>query len=233
VRHRSVAPRIDRTPAAPSARPGARAPRPHPKGSRGPISGITPIVFALCLLPFALIAWHVLYDVRSLGANPIKEVEHRTGLWTIRFVAFTLAITPLRRLSGWNVLVRYRRMIGLFAFFYATVHLSVYAGVDLELDLGEVGSEIVKRPYLVVGFTSWLLLVPLAITSTRGWIRRLGGRRWNRLHQLVYLTAVGGTIHFIWSQKKDVREALCYAALFASLLGYRVWMRFAQRSRRP
>ena len=148
-----------------------------------------PAVFLLALLPFAFLAvklWLV-YTGRNddlLGAEPVERLEHETGQWALRFVAFTLAVTPLRRLTGWNWLAKYRRMLGLFAFFYATAHLAVFAALDLELDLGEVAAEIVKRPYITIGMLCWLALVPLAGTSTKGWIRRLGGRRSDRPHRL-------------------------------------------------
>ena len=207
----------------------------RPPRRRDPAALAKPALFVLALLPFALLAWRfwLVYTGRDdwlLGAEPIKRVEHDTGRWALRFVAFTLAVTPLRKLTGWNWLARYRRMLGLFAFFYATVHLSIYAGLDLELDLGEVSKEIVKRPYITVGMLSWLALLPLAVTSTKGWIRRLGGRRWNRLHRLTYAVAVGGTVHFWWSVKKDVTEPLLYALVFAGLLGYRL---LARARRRP
>jgi sulfoxide reductase heme-binding subunit YedZ len=188
---------------------------------------LKPALFVAAALPFALLAGR-LYLVYTgahpdlLGAEPVERLEHATGQWALRFVALTLAVTPLRRLTGWNGLAAYRRMLGLFAFFYATTHLAVYAGLDLELELGEVAAEIVKRPYITLGMLSWLALVPLAVTSTTGWIRRLGGRRWSRLHRLTYAVAVGGTVHFWWSVKKDVTEPLLYALVFALLLGYRI-----------
>ena len=201
-----------------------------PRGTRRPATffrALKPLVFALALVPLALLAWRASAD--ALGANPIKELEHATGRWAIRFLALSLAITPLRKLSGWGGLASYRRPLGLFAFFYATVHLAVFAGLDLELDFGDVGREIVKRPYITLGFASWLMLVPLAVTSTKGWIRRLGGRRWNRLHRLVYAVAVLATIHYFWSQKKDVTEPLLFTAVLAPLLAYRVWTTLAKR----
>lgn len=191
---------------------------------------LKPAVFLLALLPVVVLAvqLYLVYTGQNeelLGAEPVKRLEHETGQLALRFVGLTLAVTPLRKLTGWNWLVKYRRMLGLFAFFYATVHLSVFAGLDLELDFGEVGREIIKRPYITVGMASWLMLLPLAVTSTKGWIRRLGGRRWNRLHQLTYLVAIGGTVHFWWSVKKDITEPLIYALVFTMLLGYRLWAR--------
>ena len=179
-------------------------PAPRPAAPRGrPLAQRvgTPLVVALSALPILWIAWSAYAD--HLGANPIREIVIRTGLWTLRFLALSLAVTPLRRVTDWSWLQLFRRMLGLFAFFYATVHFGIYLGIDVELDLAEVGKSIVKRPYITVGFTAWLRLVPLALTSTNGWIRRLGGARWNRLHQLVYATAVLGTLHYLWSVKKD------------------------------
>ena len=195
---------------------------------------VRPALFALAALPFAVLATqlYLVYTGRRpdlLGAEPVERLEHESGQLALRFVAFTLAVTPLRRLTGWNAVAGYRRMLGLFAFFYATVHLAVFAALDLELDLAELASEIVERPYITVGMASWLALVPLAVTSTRGWVRRLRGGRWARLHRLTYAVAVGGTVHFWWSVKKDVTEPLVYALVFAVLLGYRV----ATRARRP
>jgi sulfoxide reductase heme-binding subunit YedZ len=208
--------------ATPSARARDRRDRPRaPRARRRDWAArLKPLVFCLALLPFVVLAWqlYAVYTGRSadlLGANPVKRLEHETGQLALRFVAFTLAVTPLRRLTGWNGLARYRRMLGLFAFFYASVHLSV------------------KRPYITVGMLSWLMLLPLAVTSTTGWIRRLGGRRWSRLHRLTYLVAIGGTVHFYWSVKKDVTEPVLYALVFAALLGYRLWARGRLRAAPP
>lgn len=166
----------------------------------------------------------------DLGANPFSELEIRTGHWTLRFLFATLAITPLRRLTGWNWLVGYRRMIGLFTFFYACVHLTIWL-VDWQLDVAAMTEEIVKHRYILVGMATWLTLLPLAITSTRGWVRRLGGRRWNRLHRLVYLAAVGGTVHYLWAVKKDTLYPLLYVGLFIVLLGARVLLRRSRVAR--
>lgn len=183
---------------------------------------LKPLVFVLALVPLPFVAW------RAVGnTNPIEAAEIGTGVWALRFVALTLLITPLRRLTGWNELIRYRRMLGLFAFFYATVHLSVYVGLDMFFAVGDIVADIVKRPWITIGMATWLLLVPLAITSTSGMIRRLGGRRWRLLHRLVYLVAVGGTVHYLLAVKKDIRAPLLYVVLFAALLGYRLWMRLA------
>ena len=185
---------------------------------------LKPVVFALSLLPLAWIVWAALTDPDALGSNPINEVEHFTGEWALRFLLFTLAVTPARVITGWGELVKYRRMLGLFAFFYATVHLATWVGVDMELDLGDMGHDIVKHKYITIGMAAWLMLLPLALTSTKGWIRRLGGRRWQRLHNLTYAAAVAGLIHFFWGVKKDIEDPLVFAAVLAGLLGYRGWV---------
>ena len=176
-------------------------------------------VFIACLLPLAYVAWKFTHD--QLGANPIRELEIETGLWTLRMLAVTLSITPVRRAFGWNWLQKYRRMLGLFTFFYASVHLSRWAGVDWFFAWGDMWDEIVKHKYILIGMLTWLIMVPLAITSTRGWVRRLG-TRWTQLHRLVYAAAITGTIHYLWAVKKDTFFPLVYFAVFAMLLGYRV-----------
>lgn len=185
-------------------------------------------VFLAVLAPLAYIAWKGLTD--RLGVNPIRELEIETGLWTLRMLAITLAITPARQLFGWNWLVKYRRMLGLFTFSYATVHLSMWAGVDWFFAWGDMWHEIVKHKYILIGMATWLTMVPLAITSTKGWVRRLG-KRWTKLHRLVYLAAITGTIHYLWAVKKDTFFPAVYLAVFALLLAYRV-IAARQRSRR-
>jgi sulfoxide reductase heme-binding subunit YedZ len=175
-------------------------------------------VFVLALLPAAWIAWQFAHD--RLGVNPIRELEIQTGLWTLRLLAVTLMLTPARRLFGWNWLVKYRRMLGLFTFFYACVHLSMWAGVDWFFAWGDMWEEIVKHKYILIGMLTWFVMLPLAITSTKGWVRRLG-KRWTRLHRLVYVAAVTGTIHYLWAVKKDTFFPVVYFAVFALLLGYR------------
>jgi sulfoxide reductase heme-binding subunit YedZ len=176
-------------------------------------------VFVVALMPLAWIAWKFTHD--ALGANPIRELEIETGLWTLRLLAVTLSITPIRKAFGWNFLVKYRRMLGLFTFFYATVHLSMWAGVDWFFAWGDMGHEIAKHRYILIGMSTWLILAPLALTSTKGWVRRLG-RRWAALHRLVYVAAITGTIHYLWAVKKDTFFPVVYLAVFALLLGYRV-----------
>lgn len=174
-----------------------------------------------------MLAWKAYGD--DLGANPIEALEIETGVWTLRFLVATLAITPARKLFGWNGLIRYRRMLGLFTFFYAAVHLSMYAGVDMFFNVHDILHDIVKHPYITVGMASFLLLVPLAVTSTTAWVKRLGGHRWLVLHRLVYLVPAGGVLHYAWSVKKDIQRPIIYGIIFALLLGYRVWMTYGKR----
>ena len=190
------------------------------------------LVHALALTPLAVLGARM-WDVArtgsdALGADPVAEVEHFLGLWALRLLMVTLAITPLRQLTGWSVLVRFRRMLGLYAFAYATLHFSAYLGLDLRGYWTQIFEDIAKRPYITVGFAAWLLLVPLAITSTTGWIRRLG-RNWARLHKLVYAIGVLAVLHFWWLVKSDVREPALYAGILALLLGWRAWKRWGKR----
>jgi sulfoxide reductase heme-binding subunit YedZ len=186
-------------------------------------------LFVAALLPAAGLAWGAATD--SLGANPIDKITDETGTWTLRFLLVTLAITPLRRLSGWNDVIRFRRMAGLFAFFYGGLHLATYGVLDQFFAIDAIAADIAKRPYITVGFTGFVLMVPLAVTSTAGWIRRLGGRRWQRLHRLVYVSAAAGVVHYLWLVKADTTRPLRYAAVLGVLLAARlVWLR---RGRRP
>lgn len=191
------------------------------------VARLKPLCFAICLIPAALIAGSVFRVIRGaeeltdLGANPIRAIEIQTGLWTLRFLAITLAVTPVRQLLHLGALAKYRRMFGLFTFFYACVHVSTWVGVDWFFDWSAMGEEIVKHKYILVGMATFLTLVPLALTSTNGWVRRLGGARWAKLHRLVYLTAIGGTVHYLWAVKKDTLFPLVYLTTFTVLLGYR------------
>src|ERR1043166_2706317 len=189
-----------------------------------------PGVFAACLVPLAYGAWK--FFTNRFGANPIREAEIFTGLWTLRFLAITLAVTPARQLTGVGILAKYRRMLGLFTFFYACVHLSMWAAVDWFFAWGDMWGEIVKHKYILIGMATFLLLLPLALTSTNGWVRRLGGKRWNALHSLVYAAAVTGTIHYLWAVKKDTFFPLVYLGTFAALLGYRLVERARRSARR-
>jgi sulfoxide reductase heme-binding subunit YedZ len=192
------------------------------------------VVHALALLP-ALWLGLKIRDVaatgsNALGADPVASIEHFLGLWALRFLMLVLAITPLRQLTGQAVLVRFRRMLGLYVFCYASLHFAAYLGLDLRGYWTTIFEEIAKRPYITVGFTAWLLLVPLAITSTTGWIRRLG-RNWARLHKLVYAIGVLAVLHFWWLVKSDIREPALYAAILATLLGWRARKSVAARRR--
>ncbi|MGJ4730262.1 protein-methionine-sulfoxide reductase heme-binding subunit MsrQ [Luteimonas sp. SDU101] len=192
-------------------------------------------VHALALLPLSLLAWRFWQvwseaDIDALGPDPVAAIEHELGLWALRLLLVTLAITPLRQISGQPAWLKFRRMLGLYSFAYASLHLAAYLALDLRGWWALVFEEIVKRPYITVGFAAWLLLVPLAVTSTRGWMRRLG-RNWGRLHRLVYLVAVLAVLHFWWIVKSDYREPLLYALVLAMLLGWRVWNKTVRRSR--
>lgn len=181
-------------------------------------------VFLACLVPAVWLTWAGVQG--QLGANPISEITKETGTWTLRFVVLTLAITPLRRLTGWNALVRYRRMMGLFAFFYGTLHFLTYVWLDQFFGVASIIKDVVKRPFITVGFAAFLLMVPLAVTSTTGWIRRLGGKRWQALHRLVYATALMGVVHYWWLVKADISRPLAYGAIVAMLLAVRLVLWF-------
>ncbi len=180
-----------------------------------------PIVFVACLVPVALLAWRAMAG--GLGANPIEAVTHATGDWTLRFLLVTLAITPLWRLSGWNRIIGFRRMFGLFAFFYATLHLFTYLWFDKFFVWPDILHDIPKRPFITIGFSAFVLLVPLALTSTAWSIRRLGGRRWRALHRLVYVAGAFGVIHYWWLVKADVTLPAMYASILCLLFAIRGW----------
>lgn len=186
----------------------------------GPVKSL---VFLLALVPLGWLVFSVLTG-RS-GPNPAEDIHLTTGIWALRFLLLTLAITPVRRLTGWNRPIQYRRMFGLMAFFYATLHLAGYIAFDRVFVMGEIAADIVKRPFIAAGMAAFLLMVPLAVTSTRGWIRRLG-RRWQLLHRLVYLSALAACVHFIWKAKVPVGEPVYYAAILAVLLAVRLVWRF-------
>lgn len=193
------------------------------------------LLHALALTPLALLAWKFWAvfseaDIDALGADPVAAIEHELGLWALRLLMVTLAISPLRQLTGQAVLLRFRRMLGLYVFAYATLHFVAYLGLDLRGYWAQIFEEIVKRPYITVGFAAWLLLLPLAFTSTRGWMRRLG-RNWGRLHRLVYPIAILAVLHFWWLVKSDIREPLLYAGILAVLLGWRIWKSVTARLR--
>jgi sulfoxide reductase heme-binding subunit YedZ len=198
--------------------------------------GLKPLVFVASLGPLAWLVWAALTS--HLSPNPLSDLTNETGVWTLRFLCITLAITPLRRVTGWHAAIRFRRMAGLFAFFYGTLHFLTYviadrfAGLDFPNGIvawttarnlaKSVGEDIYKRPFITVGFTAWTSMVPLAATSTAGMIRRLGGRRWNQVHRLVYATAILGVVHYWWLVKSDIHRPMAYAAVVGALLAFRV-----------
>jgi sulfoxide reductase heme-binding subunit YedZ len=188
------------------------------------------VTFLLCLLPILTLGWRGTHE--GLGANPIEFVAHATGDWTLRFVLITLAVTPLRKLLHMPQLIRFRRMLGLFAFFYGCLHLLTYVWFDKFFDFQGMLEDIGKRPFITVGFSSLLIMVPLTVTSTAAWIRRLGGRRWQLFHRLIYLSALAGVVHYYWLVKSDVRLPALYGAILTFLLGYRVFAFVARRRER-
>jgi methionine sulfoxide reductase heme-binding subunit len=188
------------------------------------------VVFVACLLPLADLLWRGYRN--DLTLNPVEFVEHTTGDWILRFLVMTLAITPLRKILHLPQLIRFRRMLGLFAFFYACLHFSTWIGVDRFFNWGDMLKDVAKRPFITVGFTGFVLLIPLAITSTAGWIRRLGGKRWQMLHRAIYASAIAGVIHYYWLVKSDVHKPLEYAFLVGILLAWRLWNWFSGR-RKP
>lgn len=174
-------------------------------------------VWVLGLFPLARVAWWLRGGPYGLGANPIERVLHHSGWWTLALLLVTLAVTPVRRLTGRNELIKLRRPLGLFAFFWATVHFSIYTGLDQGFAWSFILEDVIERPFITVGFAAWVVLLLLAVTSTRGWIRRLG-RRWTLLHRGAYLAAVLGVVHFYWRVKADTREPLIFAAVFVALM---------------
>jgi len=192
-------------------------------GSKSFFRVTKPVVFLICLLPLAVLFARA-FSVAGLGlgANPIEELLHELGRWGLKFLLLTLTITPLRRWTGWNWLVRFRRMLGLFAFFYIVLHFLVYAVLDQGLDMAEIIEDVLKRPYITLGMAALVMLVPLAVTSTKGMMRRLG-KRWQKLHRLVYIIAIAGVWHFYWQVKLDTLDPTLYAVVLAGLLGVRVY----------
>jgi len=176
-------------------------------------------VFLFCLAPFVWLVTRTLTG--RLGINPVEDLELTTGIWALRFLVLTLAITPVRRLTGWNRLIRYRRMLGLFTFFYACTHFAVYVGVDQYFAFDLILKDVVKRPFITMGFTAFVLMIPLALTSTAGWIRRLG-KRWQLLHRLIYICGVCASIHYLWKVKVMIGSPVYYAVTIALLLGFRL-----------
>ena len=182
---------------------------------------LKPAIFIAALVPLALLVWNALHD--GLGANPVEAITFETGDWGLRFLLITLCVTPLRRMTGWQAIARIRRMVGLFAFFYICLHFSTYVVLDAFFDPRYILEDITDRTYITLGFTSFLLLIPLAMTSTNAMVRRLGGQRWRRLHRLAYVIATGGVVHFLWLVKADTLFPLIYGCLLSFLLGHRLW----------
>jgi len=214
--------------------------------------GLTPAVILVYLTWGALTghvsAWPAL--IGTLSANPLSDITNETGVWTLRFLCITLAITPMRRVTGWNGVIRFRRMLGLFAFFYGTLHFLTYVILDrfasLDFPNGiaswttarglvlSIGADIYKRPFITIGFTAFMCMVPLAATSTAGMIRRLGGRRWQALHRLIYVSAIAAVIHYWWLVKADIRRPAIYGVIVGALLAFRLyWVRVRAGSSTP
>lgn len=189
---------------------------------------LKPVVFLAAFSPFLWLVFRGFTE--RLSANPLEDLTLTTGIWALRFLLVTLAVTPIRRITGWHRIIQYRRMFGLFAFFYASVHLLIYIVFDQAMAFRYILPDLVKRPYITAGMTAFLLMVPLAVTSTKGWIRRLG-RRWQVLHRLVYFSAFAACLHFIWKVKVVIGEPVYYAAILATLLGFRLMWHFRSTAR--
>ena len=242
------APRGERVPAAGRVEARGAPPEPHDRAAAAatphpsvPRRGrstrtaarlVGPALVLLAMVPALLLVARALGVAGDLGTDPVETLEQQTGIWALRFLALTLLVTPLRRLIGWNWLAKHRRILGVAAFAYATVHLLVYLVVDQGLALGFIVEDIAEHPWVTIGMATWLMLLPLAVTSTAGWVRRLGGRRWARLHRLTYVCAATGTLHYLLAVKKDISLPLVYATIFAALLGYRLWLRLSRRRAR-
>ena len=196
------------------------------------VRALKAVVFVACLAPVFVLTWKGFHD--GLGANPIDVITRSTGRWTLTFLLITLSVTPVRKLSGLAWLIRFRRMLGLFAFFYGSLHLTTYVWLDKFFDVREMLHDIAKRRFITAGMTAFALMLPLALTSTGGWIRRLGGKRWQKLHRLIYFSAAAGVVHFIWLVKADLRRPLTYGAILSVLLAYRLvaWLVARVRTRR-
>lgn len=190
---------------------------------------IKPVIFLACLGPLARLAWKGFHGM--LGANPIEVITHSTGDWTLTFLLVTLSITPLRKLTRQYWLIGLRRMFGLYAFFYSFLHLMTYVWLDKFFDVHEMLRDVAKRRFITAGLTAFVLMIPLALTSTKGWIRRIGGKRWQALHRLIYASAIAGVIHYAWLVKADLHKPLEYAAVLAVLLSYRLFAWIGSRDK--
>ena len=186
-----------------------------------------PIVWMACLAPLVFLIYDGFTD--NLTANPIEKITNTTGIWTLRLIVVSLMVTPLRWATGINQLINYRRLLGLFAFFYASLHFMIFFYLDHQFDVGAMWTDVLKRPYIAAGFTAFVLMIPLAITSTTGWIRRMGGKKWNLLHKLIYITALAAVLHYFWKVKLDATYPVYYGIGVAILLGFRVWRNFARK----
>lgn len=187
------------------------------------------LLFIAALVPAAYLTYGIFFD--GLGANPAEALQTQTGIWALRFLVLTLAVTPIRRLTKWNPIIQYRRMLGLFAFFYAFLHLLTYAVLDRYFDFSGVWEDVAERPFITAGMVAFLLMVPLAITSTKGWIRRLG-RRWQLLHRLIYISAIAAVVHYLWKVKIIGGSPVYYALIVGALLAFRiVWPMWTRRPR--
>ena len=186
--------------------------------AKRPISKI--LVFLICIAPIVWLFAAAFTD--NLSANPIKDITEATGVWTLRFLLATLCITPIRKFTKWSDVIRYRRMLGLFAFFYGFLHFLTYAWLDQFFSVPDIIQDVFKRPFITAGFLGFVVMVPLAITSTKKWIVRLGGKRWQLLHRLTYVCAIAGVVHYLWLVKADTQRPLMYGLLLTTLLGYRL-----------
>jgi sulfoxide reductase heme-binding subunit YedZ len=190
---------------------------------------LKPVLFLACLAPLGRLVWRGFHA--DLGANPIEAITHGTGDWTLRFLLLTLSITPLRKITRQYWLINWRRMLGLFAFFYGTLHLMTWLWLDKFFDVHEMLADIAKRKFITAGMTAFALMIPLALTSTKWSIRKLGGKRWQALHRLIYFSATAGVIHYIWLVKADLKKPLEYAFVLGVLVAYRMAAWIAARSR--
>src|SRR5258708_4185029 len=195
------------------------------------VRALKALAFVVCLGPAFVLLWKGFHNL--LGANPIDVITRTTGKWTLTFLLITLSVTPVRRITGMAWLIRFRRMLGLYAFFYGTLHLMTYLWLDKFFNVSEMLHDIAKRRFITAGMTAWSLMLPLALTSTAGWIRRMGGKRWQKLHRLIYFSAAAGEVQFIWLVKAHPRGPLTYGAILATLLAYRgaMWVLAKLRAR--
>lgn len=191
---------------------------------------IHPAMWALVTVP--VVAMIAMYPLGMLGANPIRELEHFSGEWALRLLACSLAVTPLIKLTRWGWLIPERRFLGLAAFYWAILHLSVYIGLDMFFDVSDIVEDVLKHLYITVGMLAFVLMIPLALTSTKASIKRLGGRKWNALHSLVYVSAIAGCVHYLWGVKKDIEEPIMYSSVFVVLFAFRIVWKWGRRDAR-